>query len=101
MIIIVLPTCTRSGRGQRGESSDESSDTVDVSSSEYSISSDSESEEENLTSQKTSSDGGERRKRCGKTEVFEDDDVMIILRYTRAFLPPFFIFLRRSVDGKN
>ena len=50
---------------------------------------------------KTSGDGGERRKRCGKTEVFEDDDVMIILRYTRAFLPPFFIFLRRSVDGKN
>ena len=42
--------------------SDESSDTVDVSSSEYSASSDSESEEENLASQKTSCDGGEKRK---------------------------------------
>ena len=42
------------------DSSDESSDTVDVSSSEYSASSDSESEEENLASQNTSCDGGER-----------------------------------------
>ena len=46
------------------DSSDESSDTVDVSSSEYSTSSDSESEEENLASQKTSCDDGERRKRA-------------------------------------
>ena len=46
------------------DSSDESSDTVDVSSSEYSASSDSESEEENLASQRTSCDGGERRKRA-------------------------------------
>ena len=44
------------------DSSDESSDTVDVSSSENSASSDSESVEVNLASQKTSCDGGERRK---------------------------------------
>ena len=44
------------------DSSDESSDMVDVSSSEKSASSDSESEEENFASQKTSCDGGERRK---------------------------------------
>ena len=46
------------------DSSNESSDRVDVSSSEYSASSDSESEEENLASQKTSCDGGDSRKRA-------------------------------------
>ena len=44
------------------DTSDGSSDMVDVSSSENSASSDSESEEENLASQKTSCDGGGRRK---------------------------------------
>ena len=44
------------------DSSDGSSDTVDVSSSEYSASSDSESEKEKLASQKTDCDGSERRK---------------------------------------
>ena len=44
------------------DSSDESSDMVDVSSSEKSASSDSESEEENLANQKTSCGGGEMRK---------------------------------------
>ena len=44
------------------DSLEESSDTVDVSSSEYSASSDSESEKENLVSQETTCDGGERRK---------------------------------------
>ena len=44
MTIIASPTCTRSGWGERlDDSSDESSDTVDVSSSEKSASSDSES----------------------------------------------------------
>ena len=47
------------------DSSDKSSDTVDISSSEYSASFDSESGEENLASRKTSSDGGESRK-CAK-----------------------------------
>ena len=46
------------------DSSDKSSDTVDISSSEYSASSDSESGEENLASRKTSCDGGESRKRA-------------------------------------
>lgn len=44
------------------DSWDESSDTVDVSSSEYSPFSDSEGEEENLACQKISGDGGENTK---------------------------------------
>ena len=73
------------------DSSDGSSDTVDVSSSEYSASSDSESEKEKLASQKTDCDGRERGT-C-KTKRCHDYEDLTTSR-KKAKLTIFFYYLR-------